>query len=231
MTQVREPLGIVDGGPPSLTFSIKSKKGLHVSRSLALLFAAIYIISIVATGLLVYNFVACPHLDLPPPEFSESCNDSSSADVSVKPAAEKDEKIVEFAVEGEKLDVRLPRSILPVKYNIKLLPFIFEGNFTFNGDVSIVVQVTETTNNITLHAADLFIINTEVLTMNEDGVDSSLMIIGQSNDTEKQFHTIHLKNDLKSGEHYRINMSFVGRLNDDLHGFYRSSYKVNNKTR
>jgi hypothetical protein len=54
-----------------------------------------------------------------------------------------------------KLDVRLPRAVIPDSYNIKIIPFIFEGNFTFNGEVAVVVNVTETTSNITLHFNDI----------------------------------------------------------------------------
>lgn len=234
MTQAREPLGIVDGGPPSLTFAIKSKKELHVSRSLAVLLAAIYVISIVATGLLVYNFAACSHLDLSP-DFGDSPCDNGSFldDVGEKTMNSTQMGSSEEVADVEKLKpyVRLPRSISPIKYDIKLLPFIFEGNFTFNGNVSITIKVLEDTNNVTLHATELVILETEISALNESGPNKTIKIVGYSNDTEKQFHIVHLKNNLTMGQLYQINMSFVGKLNDNLHGFYRSSYKDNNTTR
>lgn len=234
MTQAREPLGIVDGGPPSLTFAIKSKKGVHVSRSLAILLAAIYVTSLVATGFLVYNFVACPHSDFPPNFGEFACDNGSLLDAVAEKTANTSftEIPVDVAdVEKPKPYVRLPRSILPIKYDIKLLPFIFEGNFTFNGNVSIVVKVLESTNNVTLHAMDLVISQTEILSLNDTGPNKTVQIVEYSKDAEKQFHIVHLKHNLTMGHLYQIDMRFVGKLNDDLHGFYRSSYKVNNTTR
>lgn len=55
----------------------------------------------------------------------------------------------------EEDDVRLPRSIEPIAYNIRLIPFIVEDNFTFAGTVDIEVRVTADCDNITLHAVAL----------------------------------------------------------------------------
>ncbi|KAA0203275.1 hypothetical protein HAZT_HAZT008390 [Hyalella azteca] len=47
-------------------------------------------------------------------------------------------------------DIRLPRSIFPVSYELWLQPFI-NGNFTILGAVNIVINVTIPTDNIVLH--------------------------------------------------------------------------------
>ncbi|XP_055618476.1 aminopeptidase N [Toxorhynchites rutilus septentrionalis] len=52
-------------------------------------------------------------------------------------------------------DVRLPRSIEPIAYTIRLIPFMFEDNFTFAGSVDIIIRVREDCDNITLHAVSL----------------------------------------------------------------------------
>ncbi|KAL1390301.1 hypothetical protein pipiens_012445 [Culex pipiens pipiens] len=52
-------------------------------------------------------------------------------------------------------DVRLPRSVEPLSYNIRLIPFMFGDNFTFAGTVDIEVRVLEECDNITLHAVAL----------------------------------------------------------------------------
>ncbi|XP_053689717.1 aminopeptidase N [Sabethes cyaneus] len=51
--------------------------------------------------------------------------------------------------------VRLPRSIEPIAYDIQLIPFIVEDNFTFSGVVEIDILVREKCDNITLHAVAL----------------------------------------------------------------------------
>lgn len=52
-------------------------------------------------------------------------------------------------------DLRLPRDILPRSYEVTLLPILIEGNFTTEGYVSISVDCIQSTNNITLHIADI----------------------------------------------------------------------------
>ena len=52
-------------------------------------------------------------------------------------------------------DLRLPRDILPRLYEVSLLPILIEGNFTTEGAVSILVDCVQSTNNITLHIAEI----------------------------------------------------------------------------
>ena len=48
------------------------------------------------------------------------------------------------------MDVRLPRSIKPLHYLVKLIPFI-NGNFSIHGFSEMTFEVLEPTKNITLH--------------------------------------------------------------------------------
>lgn len=52
-------------------------------------------------------------------------------------------------------DLRLPTDVLPSLYNIQLLPFIEEGNFTTNGHVDIFIDCVRATRNISFHAAEI----------------------------------------------------------------------------
>ena len=58
-----------------------------------------------------------------------------------------------LARQGE--EYRLPRHIIPSAYNIRLLPFIEEGNFTTHGEVQIHANCVEEADNITLNVADI----------------------------------------------------------------------------
>lgn len=51
-------------------------------------------------------------------------------------------------------DVRLPRNLLPVHYTVRLLPWMYEGNFTTDGQVRIELRCVEATAKIVLHNAD-----------------------------------------------------------------------------
>ena len=61
----------------------------------------------------------------------------------------------------DKIDVRLPKSIKPVHYLVKLQPFI-NGNFTIHGYVEIELMVIEETSTIKLHIADIITKNDTV---------------------------------------------------------------------
>lgn len=47
----------------------------------------------------------------------------------------------------------------------------------------------------------------------------------------REIITIHLQDNLLVGERYRVSMNFVSILNDELRGFYRSTYEENGKTK
>ena len=44
-------------------------------------------------------------------------------------------------------DVRLPRHVLPVSYNLSLIPFIIENNYTIDGNIRIESNIVEAENN------------------------------------------------------------------------------------
>lgn len=99
--------------------------------------------------------------------------------------------------------------------------------------VKILVNVTEKTKNITLHAVDLKIDEkaTSVNEYNPTNRTKLLKIENQRNDTARQFFIIKTTEYLKPGKQYIVYLKFIGYLNDFLQGFYRSSYKVDNQTR
>jgi hypothetical protein len=66
-------------------------------------------------------------------------------------------------------------------------------------------------------------------------VDSNLVKLGDiavtehQFDIEREFYVVHLSKPIVKGNLYRISMDFTSSLNDDLHGFYRSSYQNKDK--
>lgn len=61
----------------------------------------------------------------------------------------------------EKINVRLPRSLKPLHYMVKLQPFI-NGNFSIIGYVEIGMDVVEPTSKVILHIADIITKNETV---------------------------------------------------------------------
>jgi aminopeptidase N len=130
-----------------------------------------------------------------------------------------------------KENVRLPRSLKPLAYDLKLIPFMFDKNFTFDGEVTILFEVLDECDNITLHAESLRILddNVEVYlhqnTTNQTLRDSAK--VGKKKQyfvESKQFYVIEVSQKLKKGSVYELMIRFTGVLNDFLQGFYRSSY-------
>jgi hypothetical protein len=54
--------------------------------------------------------------------------------------------------------------------------------------------------------------------------EKDLKIIGFGYDDPRQFFIIKLDEKLSSGQTINVSIGFLGELNDDLSGFYRSSY-------
>ena len=114
-------------------------------------------------------------------------------------------------------DVRLPTSITPEKYNVYLTPFIIKDNYTIEGHVDISVQVSEPTFTITLHMRDILIYENLVHVEDRE-------VVGHGYDDKREFYIIHVDKELTVGHNFKVSISFLANLNDNLSGFYRSSY-------
>ena len=114
-------------------------------------------------------------------------------------------------------DVRLPTSVTPEKYNIYLTPFIVKDNYTIEGHVDIAVKILEPTSRITLHIRDIQIYENLVQV-------ESRNVIGHGYDAQREFYIIYVDKELETGSTVKVSISFLANLNDDLSGFYRSSY-------
>lgn len=222
--------------------SLRKQRNISVSRVILVFVLVLFLLGLVATGLLTYHFTPKVHhvkeSDCNFTQYLPMTSELVKADELVTEADETTEITTTITsetvtVKQKEPSTRLPRSIVPRTYNIYLLPFIFEGNFTFIGNVSIIVNVQEATRNVILHADELDInhASVEVLKFIEDGYRTTMEIERISNDSKRNFFVINLKSDLQVGQMYEIRMSFVGILNDQLEGFYRSSYVVNNTKR
>lgn len=120
------------------------------------------------------------------------------------------------------VDLRLPRSVKPHSYHIEIVPFIWEGNFTFHGYVSILLNVTRHTKNVTLHAHKLNISSSDwsayripLPIVNEAAKpEERIRIVDVANDTRKQFLIFQFADYLEPEYQYRLNIRYVGHLND-----------------
>ncbi|XP_020287873.1 aminopeptidase N isoform X2 [Pseudomyrmex gracilis] len=225
MSQSREVLAMMDNHAHTTTFG--RKRGcIHkrLTRCDAFFLGALFMAGVISTALLVYHFAPCLE-----EKQVKQCDDFFGRSL-----LQIGENFSMTSRSAKRLDVRLPRSIVPDSYELWLIPFIWKGNFTFRGEVKILMNVTTDTSNVTLHAVDLKIDEGstnigEILAGSNK--TKSIGIAEQRNDTEREFHVIKTSSTLKSGKQYVLHLKFIGTLNDYMQGFYRSSYMVGTETR
>jgi len=128
---------------------------------------------------------------------------------------------IEVAENIKDINVRLPTNIKPESYQISLIPFIVPDNFTIYGHEEILLEVLEPSDKITLHINDITIHEKDVTVLTDDG--SMVEIVGHGYDEERQFYIIQLAEAPETAK-MTVSIYFTGILNDELAGFYRSSY-------
>ena len=112
-------------------------------------------------------------------------------------------------------DPRLPRLAVPSAYRIELAPDL--AQFTFTGSVEIDVEILELTDRLVLNAIELTI---HTATISIAGTEHTVSI-----DLDETTERLTLSSDttLPPGP-ATVAITFDVLLNDQLHGFYRSSY-------
>ena len=131
------------------------------------------------------------------------------------------------------LDLRLPGTIVPYHYNLRLLPDIYTGDpstFGFTGHVEMRFSVANTTDVIVLHAGNLTVDIDSVLVNSTDSSDS-IAVVDVEYDFEREFVTISLTKSLHVDRRYVVALSYNGLITSNLKGLYYSSYKIDGETR
>ncbi|ELU00955.1 hypothetical protein CAPTEDRAFT_209320 [Capitella teleta] len=128
-------------------------------------------------------------------------------------------------------DVRLPTSLTPIRYDVRLRPDIYSNqpdDFSFTGSITMKFQVVESTHVITLHYRKLEIDGNQISVQN--GL-SEITVTGVSTDESREFYLIHLSEALTPGTECTVSMKhFEGPLEPDLTGIYYSSYLASDNT-
>ncbi|MFN7148125.1 MAG: M1 family aminopeptidase [Microthrixaceae bacterium] len=110
---------------------------------------------------------------------------------------------------------RLPDDVVPHRYDLVLEPDLAQASF--NGTVTISVHVERATDQVVLHALDLEIDAANVRV----GDQEHTATVGL--DAEHEMATLSLPSVLPEGP-AELRLSFRGVLNDQLLGFYRSTF-------
>jgi len=226
--------------------TLSERHGYRISRTALCLLLLFFLLSLIGVGFLVYNFVACSagtnhyrndtdkfelcgyNEKITPNDANIVENKTNSDEHSRNNNNNESEKTTDIKI----VDVRLPRSVIPISYNITLIPFMIEDNFTFSGDVQILVKIVLNTFNITMHSESLQIQEIIITSINKEDTNfAGNSLKNYTFDSARQFLILEFKDELQNGTELIINIKFKGILNDYLQGFYRSSYAVGNETR
>ena len=111
---------------------------------------------------------------------------------------------------------RLPRTAIPSRYDIRLAPDL--ESFTFEGRVKIALDVPTETDRLVLNAIELTIHEATII-----ADDGSRRTASVTHDHQAQRIALRFDRPLPAGS-YSLRIRFAGILNDQLHGFYRSTF-------
>ena len=226
MTQAHEPLNIMDG--TQADYSTKTRRGVYLSKCLAIIILVIFALALVTASLLVYNYAACPKIDqLANVTKYELCHCDQSKLLVLPLTTESSRSVIPLETTTRSsvpniTNLWLPSHVKPEKYFLNITPYIYEGNFTFDGEVTIFLAVLQETKDITFHGVELTI---HEIKIHEKDDDHMIYIVRQLEDVPRNFHILTLGTTLLVGRQYILSIKYTGLLNDNLHGFYRSSYE------
>jgi len=114
-------------------------------------------------------------------------------------------------------DYRLPTTVTPDRYEIRLQPDL--ESYTFAGEETIAITVHQPVNEIVLNAIELEIDRAVV-----ERAGRKLTASGIELDSANERARLRFADTLEAGP-WRLTITFRGILNDKLHGFYRSQYQ------
>ncbi|XP_061386748.1 membrane alanyl aminopeptidase [Musca vetustissima] len=138
------------------------------------------------------------------------------------PLAEEVEPIAPYAEEN----YRLPTIITPSNYNITLKPYLMDSDgakqFTFDGECYITIKSSVNTNNLVLHSRNLKYTLREYYA--KSNPTQKFTLPNAEPNTVTDIVTYQLTNQLVAGQEYVLHFIYTGTMDDDMHGFYRSSY-------
>ncbi|HEY6566477.1 MAG TPA: M1 family metallopeptidase [Actinomycetota bacterium] len=112
---------------------------------------------------------------------------------------------------------RLPRTVVPSRYDLTIEPDLDDASFV--GLVDVVVEVHEVVSSIVLNAIELEIDRGWLMAEDNRRVE----IVDMAFEVETQRVQLDLSAPVEPGR-WALHLEFRGILNDQLHGFYRSTY-------
>jgi len=118
----------------------------------------------------------------------------------------------------------LPDAIKPINYDISIYDLELGGAFSYQGTVSILSKIIQSSKEIVLNAHQLKIHGVEV-SLEHTKTQQKFKSADISYDAPRQRTIISFEEDLPVSEKALVIIKFEGTMNNDMAGFYRSKYK------
>jgi len=129
----------------------------------------------------------------------------------------KGEDMKQDASPGTVDPYRLPRHVIPIRYDLRLEPDLTTARFA--GQETITLTIHQSTSEIVLNAIELDIASAQIEGATGPARQASITL-----DASLQRCHLTFTTPLSPGA-WKLTMTFRGTLNDKLRGFYRSTYK------
>ena len=130
----------------------------------------------------------------------------------------RNEKVITETKNLDNADYLLPKTIVPLNYDIFLKVDL--EKFKFYGTVNMNIQVLEKTGHIMLHSKNLKI--TRVVLKDYD-IEEIIQTGTVNFDRKRDLLTIPTRENLIPRT-YNLSIKYIGSLEEELNGFYRNSY-------
>lgn len=132
------------------------------------------------------------------------------------------------------IDYRLPKNLKPNLYDLKIKPYIgsnreawpAEKDFTFDGSVEIFFTCIEPTRRIVFHADHIQIVSIFLRSFSSDHqpFDDLHEPLSHEIDEVRTFAIVQMNHECVEHFNYSLSINYTGSINEELEGFYRSSY-------
>lgn len=154
-------------------------------------------------------------LAIPLPSFLSSCLNSTFVQAATE--RPKGENMNQASTPGTLDPYRLPRHVVPIRYDLRLEPDLPASSFA--GQETITLTVHQPTSEIVLNAIELDITSAKIEGDSGPARQATMAL----NPSLQRCH-LTFSTPLSPGT-WKLTMTFCGTLNDKLRGFYRSTYK------
>ena len=120
-------------------------------------------------------------------------------------------------------NVRLSNDVIPTRYSLHLKPDL--EAFVFEGDESIDLKIKKKVTSITLHSVEIEIESAAIRVQKKTYIARKITY-----DEKAETATLHFHSPVPAGR-TTLDIKFRGILNDSMHGFYRSRFEHDGKTK